>query len=188
MAIQTYGTQTRANPRLAVLRGWDINNPSNIAPRAEVATQGTILSGHLISKNSSGKWIKGVSSSQPATIAFAIQDDVDFDVIGSGVLTGVSVLGKYELQTPFFRSTDTYVPGSPLTYNGASGEVRLASVGTGAEASDQPIIGFVTAGVVNVAPTNSNVDFTIVSDVATANVLQFVTNYQVNVTDATGPA
>ncbi len=184
MPIQTYGTQKRANPRLAVLRGWDINNPSNIAPRAvPAATQGTILSGHLISKDANGKWVLGCTGSREATMAFSIQDDVDFDVIGSGVLTGISVLGKYEVQTPYFTTGggNNYTPGAPLTYDGTSGRVKVAAVGTGG-ATDQPIIGFVSGGVIDVSAENSSVETT----AGVANVLQFVTNYQINAVDATG--
>lgn len=179
MAIQTYGTQKRANPRLAVLRGWDINNPTNIAPRAESsANQGSILSGELISKDTAtGKWVVGCASVASApTIAFAVQDDVDFDVIGSGVLTGISVLGKYELQTPFFKSADTYTEGAPLTYDGTTGSIKVTTLESG-----EPIIGFVTGGKINVASTNSNVELTS----GNSFVVQFVTNYLSNTADAT---
>jgi hypothetical protein len=177
MALDTIGTYKRSKPRLAVLRGWDINNPSNIAPRAASAEdQGTILSGHLISKNGDGEWIKGVNSTQPATIAFAVQDDVDFDVVGSGVITGLSVLGKYEIQTPFFKSDDTYTVGLPLTYDGTTGNIKITTLESGA-----PIIGYVSGGKVDVAATNSNVE----QSAGHAYVVQFVTNYAANTADAT---
>lgn len=181
MALDTIGTQKRSKPRLAVLRGWDINNPSNIAPRAVSAEdQGTILSGHVISKNGDGEWIKGVDATEPATIAFAIQDDVDFDVVGSGVITGLSVLGKYEIQTPFFKSDDTYTPGLPVTYDGTTGNIKITTLESGA-----PILGYVSAGKVNVAPANSSIDYTVVSEEPVAYVVQFVTNYAANTADAT---
>jgi len=166
MALDTIGTQKRTKPRLAVLRGWDINNPSNIAPRAVSAEdQGTILSGHVISKDGNDKWILGApGAGKESTVCLAIQDDVDFDVVGSGVVTGISVLGKYEVQTAFFDSGD-YTPGTPVTYSaGTAGNIAQAAAG-------DTVIGYVTGGKVNIAATNSNVEAT--------EVVQFATQFGV---------
>jgi len=162
MALDTIGTQKRTKPRLAVLRGWDINNPTNIAPRAVSAEdQGTILSGHVISKDGNDKWALGASAGKESTVCLSIQDDVDFDVVGSGVITGISVLGKYEVQTAFFDSGD-YTPGTPVTYSATAGNIAEAAAG-------DTVIGYVTAGKVNISATNSNVEAT--------EVVQFATQF-----------
>ena len=183
MALTTIGTQKRAKPRLAILRGWDINNPSNIAPRAvSAAAQGTIVSGHVVSKDADDKWVLGGAGARgTATIGFAIQDDTDFDVVGSGVITAVSVLGKYELQTPFFKSDDTYNPGTPVTYDGTTGKIKATTLESGL-----PILGYCTGAPskVDVLEYGSN---SYASDVeGTSNyVIQIVTQYAPNTADAT---
>jgi len=194
MALTTIGTQKRATPRLSILRGWDINNPTNIAPRgASAEIQGTILSGHLVSKDVNDKWVLGgAGASGTATIGFAIQDDTDFDVVGSGVITALSVLGKYELQTAFFKSTDTYVNGTPVTYDGTTGKVKVTTVDSGL-----PILGYcsgppvdVLQGATRVNDIYQNPSNSFASNVeGTSNfVLTIVTQYDPNSTDATSGA
>lgn len=102
-------------------------------------------------------------------VYFAFQDSDEWD--GSGKNMAVSTLDKFELQTPFFDTTKVYTAGMPLTAKSVS-SVKLdkgncprnATVVTSdsqtptvpavlvcpAAATDD-IIGYVTAGVVNVS-------------------------------------
>lgn len=105
-------------------------------------------------------------------VYFAFQDSDEWD--GSGKNMAVSTLDKFELQTPFFDTTKVYTAGMPLTAKlvGSPSGVKLdkgncprnATVVTPdpqtptvtavlvcpAAATDD-IIGYVTAGVVNVS-------------------------------------
>lgn len=103
-------------------------------------------------------------------VYFAFQDSDEWD--GSGKNMAVSTLDKFELQTPFFDTTKVYTAGMPLTAKSVTrvtihkgncprnatisanndpnltvtGAVLVAPAG-----EDEDIIGYVTAGVVNVS-------------------------------------
>lgn len=102
-------------------------------------------------------------------VYFAFQDSDEWD--GSGKNMAVSTLDKFELQTPFFDTTKVYTAGMPLTAKSVSGVTlhkgncpRNATISVNADpiltvtavlvcpaASTDDIIGYVTAGVVNVS-------------------------------------
>lgn len=103
-------------------------------------------------------------------VYFAFQDSDEWD--GSGKNMAVSTLDKFELQTPFFDTTKVYTAGMPLTAKSVSSVTihkgncpRNATISvnndpnltvTGAvlvapAAAKDDIIGYVTAGVVNVS-------------------------------------
>lgn len=104
-------------------------------------------------------------------VYFAFQDSDEWD--GSGKNMAVSILDKFELQTPFFDTTKVYTAGMPLTAKSVSvSSVKLdkgncprnATIGTQdpqtptvtavlvcPAAANDDIIGYVTAGVVNVS-------------------------------------
>lgn len=102
-------------------------------------------------------------------VYFAFQDSDEWD--GSGKNMAVSTLDKFELQTPFFDTTKVYTAGMPLTAKSVS-SVKLdkgncprnATIATPDSqtptvtavlvcpaAANEDIIGYVTAGVVNVS-------------------------------------
>lgn len=102
-------------------------------------------------------------------VYFAFQDSDEWD--GSGKNMAVSTLDKFELQTPFYDATKVYTAGMPLTAKSVPSVTlpigncpRNATIVTPdpqtptitavlvcpAEAGDD-IIGYVTAGVVNVS-------------------------------------
>lgn len=103
-------------------------------------------------------------------VYFAFQDSDEWD--GSGKNMAVSTLDKFELQTPFYDTTKVYTAGMPLTAKLVSdlalatfpigNRPRVVAPGTDPEtqfnavlvcpaASGDDIIGYVTAGVVNVS-------------------------------------
>lgn len=102
-------------------------------------------------------------------VYFAFQDSDEWD--GSGKNMAVSTLDKFELQTPFFDTTKVYTAGMPLTARSVSGVTlhkgncpRNATISANNDPNltvtavlvcpageGEDIIGYVTAGVVNVS-------------------------------------
>lgn len=89
-------------------------------------------------------------------VYFAFQDSDEWD--GSGKNMAVSILDKFELQTPFYDVTKVYTSGMPLTVKAAAGTQPVGNAprngGTyvvAPAAANDDIIGYVTAGVVNVS-------------------------------------
>lgn len=106
-------------------------------------------------------------------VYFAFQDSDEWD--GSGKNMAVSTLDKFELQTPFFDTTKVYTAGMPLTAKSVP-SVKLdkgncprnativtqdpqtptvTAVLVCPAAATDDIIGYVTAGVVNVSGDSS---------------------------------
>lgn len=89
-------------------------------------------------------------------VYFAFQDSDEWD--GSGKNMAVSTLDKFELQTPFYDVTKVYTSGMPLTVKAVAGTQPVGNAprngGTyvvAPAAANDDIIGYVTAGVVNVS-------------------------------------
>lgn len=102
-------------------------------------------------------------------VYFAFQDSDEWD--GSGKNMAVSTLDKFELQTPFFDTTKVYTAGMPLTAKSVADVTlhkgncpRNAAISANSDpnltvtavlvcpaAETDDIIGYVTAGVVNVS-------------------------------------
>lgn len=116
------------------------------------------------------RWTTTPISGTP--VYFAFQDSDEWD--GSGKNMAVSTLDKFELQTPFFDTTKVYTAGMPLTAKsvGSTDGVKLdkgncprnativtqdpqtptvTAVLVCPAATNDDIIGYVTAGVVNVS-------------------------------------
>lgn len=149
----TYDHYRRDLPRLNVLRGWPGNETTSLTHIAEPKAAEGIKSGMVITLDGSGKWIKATASlSNNKVVYWATADQSDTDVVSSGRLLGLSVLGKYELQTPYFKSDDTYATDSWLKVHTVAGHVALATINT---ATDE-IVGICTrGGKSNIASTNS---------------------------------
>src|SRR4051812_25714523 len=107
----TYGETRRAKQRINVLRGYGGNEPVSLTRLAKPKTGEGILSGMLISLDVNGEWIKGVPAGKVPF--FAWHDQTDTDVTSSGKLLGLSGAGKYELQTAYIKSGDTFAEGTP---------------------------------------------------------------------------
>lgn len=131
----TIGTYQRSTPKLRILRGDIPTLPSQRSRRYAPKAGEGILSGHLISYSVADQaWVKGMSS---GGIPFlAREDDTEYDVLASGVLTGLSLADPVRVQTAFFVS-GTYLPNDPLTpaTGGDAGKIKKA---TGTD----PIIGY----------------------------------------------
>lgn len=137
-----YGTIKRTKPRMTVLRGY---NPMETAPGTEsapVASGVTIKSGQVISLvwnavTLQSEWNLGTPANSGIP-HFALQDSADQDVIEAGKLTGYSALGKFRLQTAYYKTGDTYNDAVPVTPDGETGDVKATTLESGA-----PIVGFV---------------------------------------------
>ena len=141
----SYGPTKRTKPRLQVLRGWDPMSPNTFTSTA--APGETIRSGQLVSKvwdTDKYEFVLGNAAGVAPVIAWS--DSADMDVVESGILTGLSCTGNFELQTGYFGVDNgasppvayTYNDGTPLTWSTATlGNVRPA-------ASTEKIIGYVT--------------------------------------------
>jgi hypothetical protein len=152
---------------------------------APVTAATTILSGNVISLTS-GAWVLGCATGKEPFIAY--QDSVDTDVQSSGVLLGLSCAGQFEIQTPFYDATKTYVESSPLkadsgggsTYQG-TGVTGQITLGTFATAEDT--IGYATnGGVQNIASIDSSA---VPNTNGAVNVLQFRTIWLPRTTTST---
>ena len=106
-------------------------------------------------------WTTTPDTSSPCF--FAKEDSDEWD--GSGKNMAVSCLDKFEIQTPFFDTSKVYKTGAALTAKSISAILtdgvakgidignrpRLGDVVVTLAASGDPIIGFVTEGVVSVS-------------------------------------
>lgn len=153
--VTALGVYQRAYPRLNVLRGWDPTNPSQRARRNAVTRNaGTFKQGHLISySTSTSAWTLGVTAGflTGGGIPYvAMDDDTEYNVMATGLLTGISYADNYRYQTPFFTGDPaTFVPGTQVTPDGTTGNVKVAG-------TTDYIIGYVAQeGVVELAPTYS---------------------------------
>lgn len=127
-----------------------------------VANDGTLV-------DAEWRWTTAPVAGTP--VYFAFQDSDEWD--GSGKNMAVSTLDKFELQTPFFDTTKVYTAGMPLTaksvanvkihkgncprnapISGNNDDPNLTATSAvlvaPADGNDD-IIGYVTAGVVNVS-------------------------------------
>lgn len=159
-----YGISTRSKPRIEVLKGFDPNEPFSRRDSHPVAANQGIKSGMVISKwwnatTSRYEWVKGVDVTtlgQDANVQvfFALQDETDHDVVNSGLLTGLSSSGQFEIETGYFKTGDTYNQDIPLTYDAATGNLKATTFdGT------TPVVGICNQmhGLIDVAPYNSGV-------------------------------
>lgn len=159
--MPTYGTATRANPRLGVLRGFKGNEPQSLSYSAKPKANEGILSGMLISLDSNGEWIKGVPAGKVPYVAY--HDQADLTVSSIGLLLGLSCAGDYEVQTAFFLTSATIGGGVPLIPEvngtaGGKGHLAVGQVkGTPVVTSMVDVVGFTTrAGKIDTANIDSN--------------------------------
>lgn len=110
--MPTFGTATRANPRLGVLRGFKGNEPQSLSYSAKPKADEAILSGMVISLDGNGEWIKGVPAGKVPYVAY--HDQSDLTVSSIGLLLGLSCAGDFEVQTAFFLTSATIGSGVPL--------------------------------------------------------------------------
>jgi hypothetical protein len=167
----------RQYPRVEVLRGYDPNEPRTLTQSFPVATGVTVLSGQVVSLAWNAgldtyEWELGWSAGRVPHIA--LQDSADEDVLEAGKLTGLSSLGKFEIQTAFFKTGDTYNVDVPVSPDGVTGNLKAATLESG-----DPVMGFISRirGPKDITGTNSS---SVVKD-----VVVFTTNYSPNTADAT---
>lgn len=134
------------NSSIQVPKGLQANLPSSLRATEVPKSGAGILSGMVITKNwesarSRYEWVKG-NGGDSAIPYFAFQSQDDFDVEESGMLTGLSCAGDFEITTPHFTTggDNVYNDGAPLTFDSTTGKVKMAAAG-------DIIIGFVVGGL-----------------------------------------
>lgn len=142
---------------LNVKKGWP--SPYAVDYSAEYADGETgVQAGMVVSLDSDGKFIRGLSSG--AMAIFALQNQSDFDVqsdlgnISGGVGSGLVAAGAYELQTTEFVA-DTYAPNDPLTVESVGDDDGKLKKGT---LYTDDIVGIVSAGQ-SASEHNANIAF-----------------------------
>ena len=140
---------TRLKPRVTVLRGFDPNAPMTLTQSLPaftgVSSSTGIYSGQLISSAwDSAKnqhcWVLGLTGGSNANTPYiALQDIADQDVSEAGRLTGLSCLGKFEIQTSWYTVASgtaafvgaLVVPSATLgsvAPSSATGQIILGSI------------------------------------------------------------
>ena len=138
--MPTFGTIKRSKPRVVVLRGYNPQEPHTLTQAFPVADGVVIKSGQVVSAtwsdpNQRFEWVLG---GQAAKIPYiALEDSTDEDVIEAGKLPALSCAGQFEIQTPYFKAGGAYNNDTPLTYDGVTGDLKVA-------AGADPIVGTVT--------------------------------------------
>ena len=145
-----FGTIKRVKPRVRVLRGYNPQEPHTLSQAAPASLKDAaagavnplvgIKSGQVISLNyvnSEYVWELGCAAGRTPYIA--LNDAFDEDVIEAGNMPGLSCAGQFEIQTPYFKSADAdnFVVDAPVTYDGVTGNIKVAG-------ATDPVIGFVT--------------------------------------------
>lgn len=148
---------TRLKPRVTVLRGFDPNAPMTLTQSLPaytgVSSSTGIYSGQLISSAwDSAKnqhcWVLGLTGSVN-TPYIALQDIADQDVSEAGRLTGLSCLGKFEIQTAYYTGS-TIAVGSLVVPSATLGSIAPSS------ATGQVILGSITRAPSGDGMTPSN--------------------------------
>jgi hypothetical protein len=178
------GTVQRAKPELAVLRGFDPNEPVTGQRSLPVKAGVTIKSGQIISAKFDGttartEWVLGKDAGA-ALCYVALKDSTAFDVVASDLLVGLPCSGKFVLETAFYKAGDTYTNDVYLTADGVTGDFKATTLESG-----EPIYGVVR--VPTEATTNSGVVTVTKNDssaVAPVTVLRLETMYLPNSADA----
>jgi hypothetical protein len=139
---------TRLRPRVTVLRGFDPNAPMTLTQSLPaftgVSSSTGIYSGQLISSAwDSAKnqhcWVLGLTGGASANTPYiALQDIVDADVSEAGRLTGLSCLGKFEIQTAWYTGGATASVGALVVPSATLGSIAPAT------ATGQFILGSIT--------------------------------------------
>lgn len=136
-----HGHFTLPKPELGVLRGYDPNEPTKFQQAEVPKSDAAIKSGMVISKSyESGQyvWVKGGQAG--ATPYMALENQTDFDVIECGKLVALSCAGEFVFATGYYKDGDTYNDDVFLTYDGTTGDIKVAS-------TSDVIIGKCTDGI-----------------------------------------
>lgn len=156
----TYGlANQRVTPRLEVLRGFDPQCTSGTTTPVAypVASGVTIKSGQVVTPDwnatdSRYEWVLGLTGSVNRP-HFAINDSDDEDVVSAGKLPALFCGKDLEIQTPFFKSDDTYDVGVKIVADdNVDGNVRVYTANT------ETIVGECSCvGAIDLRGVNSNV-------------------------------
>lgn len=135
----TSGYYKRSKPELSILKGnAQVDTSSVIGDNVPVEPGVVIKSGQVCYKNWGGtlntnpidKYVMSLGCVAGAVPYFAVNDSDQGDVVGSGLLRVISAQEVRVIQTAFFAAAaSTYSVGAALTYDGTSGNVKVAGTG-----------------------------------------------------------
>lgn len=128
-------------PRVNVTRGYAGNEPQSITKSAPVSDGVTIYSGQPIELDAStGKWVLADNASALSSIYIAYHDSADTDVQSCQKLLGFSVLGEFEIETPWIN-VDGMSVGDQLKVS-ANGNLQSTGITSGGAAGTN--VGYVS--------------------------------------------
>lgn len=149
-----YGYYQRTKPLMVVRKGWNPLEPVSPGQTSAPVKDGElIMSGmaivlEYVSANARNEWVimdGGDADHLKQIPHFALQDYTTKDVVASGLLTGFSCAGQFELQTGYWADTGTppLDAGCPLTIGTTTdvGHVITCARGDG---PTKPIVGYLT--------------------------------------------
>tara|TARA_B100000035_G_scaffold48276_1_gene36815 strand:- start:809 stop:1696 length:888 start_codon:yes stop_codon:yes gene_type:complete len=127
-------------PRVNVPRGYAGNEPQAITKSAPVNSSATIKSGQPIALVSD-EWVQATNAHSSSQIYIAYHDSDDTDVQSCGKLLGFSVLGEFEIETPWVQTNGLAV-GDQLVVNSNNDLCEASNTAGGTPGSD--VVGYVT--------------------------------------------
>ena len=191
MALYHAGPVLRTKPRANVLRGYTGNEPQSLSRSVGVAASQTIKSGQAIVMNASGLWILAGDNDGHNVVYLAMHDattdvsanltyaNTDTDVLSSGKLLGLSLLGSYEIETGYYSASpvpsvddwlavDDAAPGNFIVVDPSTALARVDIVGrvTG-------VVDLSSSGQGGATPNGED------SSASTLTVIQFEAGFQV---------
>lgn len=132
------GHAQREKPRTNILRGNDPNSSLKLSRIAPPKADEGIKDGMVVSLAvNSGvyEFVKGGAAGRVIYISY--RDQSDSDVLASRNLVALSCADDYEVETAFFKAGDVYNIDTPLSYDGVTGNIKVAGAG-------ETIIGYVS--------------------------------------------
>ena len=127
-------------PRVNVPRGYAGNEPQAITKSAPVNSSATIKSGQPIALVSD-EWVQADDSHSSSQIYIAYHDSDDTDVQSCGKLLGFSVLGEFEIETPWVQTNGLAV-GDQLVVNSNNDLCKIGNAAGGTAGTE--VVGYVS--------------------------------------------
>lgn len=128
----------RSKLRLHVYRGYPGNETdaitSRYAPGETDIKSGMLVTPKWIAARSRYEWVKGLDDDDASPdsvpmVYWAHDDALDSDVQAAGNLVGLSSLGNFVLGTPWIKDGEVVSNGEYLTFDGVTGNMKVAADG-----------------------------------------------------------
>lgn len=126
----------RPHARIQIRRGYDPQSAQKLSLARYLRSGQEIWSGMVMSLSTDGsdvtnraEFVRGApATAQKPVIYFALTDFFDSSVEASQKIVGLSCLGDYLIETPWFDDQASYEPeGTPLTWDGDTGKITATT-------------------------------------------------------------